>query len=288
MKNILTAIIFFMVFTTIANAQYSNYYNLNVNQKLNANINQNVNVNGMIFENKTITTIDYGALSLANAQRESVRLENIKYADEQQRRISLEIASDPVKAFDYGYAYNDIVKYKGKEIKMVGIKSYSFRFIVPNNAIFTNAGQGRFENVSSDGITTEIIFKGPSYNINKVDFNVEKLAQMNGVIVGQLAIDNINGDTIFVHKKETNRATVYGVKGFKYSMVWEDKYQNVITDNFASNDLTKGNGIYYSAVVRTYGNKNEVNFEKLEGRRFYFRRLVEKLISTYSIYDIKY
>ena len=288
MKNILSVIIFFMVFTTITNAQYSNYYNLNVNQKLNANINQNVNVNGMIFENKTITTIDYGALSLANAQREANRLESIKYADEQQRRISLEIASDPVKAYDYGYVYKDIVKYKGEEIKIAGLKSYSYSFVVPNNAIFTNAGQGRFENVSSDGITTEIIFKGPAYNKKKIDFNVEQLAQMNGVIVGQLNLGNTIGDTVFVHKKETNRATVYGVKGFKSSMVWEDKYQNVITDNFDSYDLTKGNGIYYSAVVRTYGNKNEVNFEKLEGRRFYLRQLVEKLISTYSIYNVKY
>ena len=180
MKNILSVIIFFMVFTTITNAQYSNYYNLNVNQNLNlnANINQNIKVSGTIFENKTITTIDYGALSLANAQREANRLESIKYADEQQRRISLEIASDPVKAYDYGYNRNFTIK--GKDAKPYGFKKFSVGYIIPNSALFVPSGAGRFENVSYDGITTEIVFNGPIYVSQKVDLNIEKKQQETG------------------------------------------------------------------------------------------------------------
>src|SRR5690606_18762662 len=76
------------VFST-AQAQYSTYYyNVDVNQKVDANINKNVRISGGVYDHKTITTIDYGALELANAQREKNRLEAMIYEDEQQRRIS--------------------------------------------------------------------------------------------------------------------------------------------------------------------------------------------------------
>ena len=30
---------------------------------------------------------------------------------------------------------------------------------------------------------------------------------------------------IFVHKKDFNRATVYGIKGYKSTLIWEDKFE---------------------------------------------------------------
>lgn len=163
---------------------------------------------------------------------------------------------------------------------------------VPHNSVFVFAGAGRLENVSQDGITTEIIFNPPLYNIEniyedlKIEVDVEKNAKMENMVVGQLN-DEIDGK-IFVQKKEVNRATVYGVKGFKGSIIWEDDYQYTITDNFQSYDPTITNGVLYSVKVRTYGSKTEVNFEQLEGRRYYLRRLVEKIISTAMVYDMKY
>ena len=88
--------------------QWSNYYNVN------ANINKNVNVSGTV--RNTITTIDYGALAIANAQRETNRLTNkkialeqTKYRDEKARNEAIlnteraiEIATDPIKAWNYG------------------------------------------------------------------------------------------------------------------------------------------------------------------------------------------
>ena len=65
--------------------QYSNYYNIDHN--INANINKNVNVSGFVNKNvnvrNTVTTIDYGALANANAQRESNRLTQQRIAIEQ-------------------------------------------------------------------------------------------------------------------------------------------------------------------------------------------------------------
>lgn len=285
MKKTILTIITTATFFTVSQAQYSNYYNVDVNQNINANVNKNVNVSGNIYEYKTISTIDYGALQLANAQREQNRLENIKYADEQLRRISLEIASNTVKAYDYGNQNTFTIK--GKDAQPYGFKSFTMSYRVPHNSVFVFAGAGRLENVSQDGITTEIIFTGPGYNKDKVDIDVEKNSKMEEVTVGQLNDDGSN-NKIFVHKKEVNRATVYGVKGFKGTLIWEDDYQYTITDNFSSFDSTVGNGVMYLVKVRTYGSKNEVTFEGLEGRRYYLRQLIEKIISTALVYDMKY
>lgn len=286
MKKTLTSFAVTIICFITAQAQYSTYYNVDVNQNVKANINQNVSVSGSVYEHKTITTIDYGALQLANAQREANKLENIKYADEQQRRISLEVVSNPVKAFDYGYQNSFTVK--GKDAKPMGFRNFTMSYRIPNNALFVLAGAGRFENVSSDGITTEIIFSPPFYNKEKIDIDVEKIAKNENTFVGQLNKAGPNGEEIFVHKKDINRATVFGIKGFKYTLIWEDDYQYTITDNFQSFDPSKENGVGYFVKVRTYGNKNEVTFEGLEGRRYYLRQLIEKIISTAVVYDMKY
>jgi len=280
----MTLIAVIVAVCTTAQAQYSTYYNVDVNKKVN--VNQNVNVSGSVYEHKTITTIDYGALQLANAQQEANRLEKIKYADEQQRRISLEVASNPVKAYDYGYQKK--FDRSGKDAKPSGFKNYTMSYRIPHNSLFVQAGAGRFENVSIEGITTEIIFYSPRYNKEKVEIDVEKNSKMDNVIVGQLNPVGMNGEDVFIHKKDINRATVFGVKGFKSTMIWEDEYQYTITDNFSSYDTSKKNGVFYFVKVRTYGSKNEVTFEELEGRRYYLRQLIEKIISTAVVYDMKY
>jgi hypothetical protein len=40
--------------------------------------------------------------------------------------------------------------------------------------------------------------------------------------------------------------------------------------------------------VRTYGDKDKTTFEELEGRRYYLKQLIEKVISTAMVYDMKY
>lgn len=88
---------------------------------------------------------------------------------------------------------------------------------------------------------------------------------------------------IYVYKRSVVKTTVYGVEGYKMSMIWEDEYQYCITDNYQAFDYNVGNGILYTAKVRTYGSKEDTTFEKLEGRRFYFRPLIDKVISTAKI-----
>lgn len=282
-------ILFFILIALItdAHAQYSTYYNVDINQNVNANINKNVNVTGTVYQNKTITTIDYGALQLANAQNERNRLENKKYADEQQRLISLEIASDPVKAYDYGYQTTFTVK--GKDARKTGFREYTISYKIPHNSLFVKAGLGTYENVSIDGIKTEIIFYGPRYNIDKKEINVEKIAKMDSVKIAAINKKmGLDGQDIYVQKKDIHRATVFGTKGFYGTLIWEDNYQYVITDNYQSFNKYEGNGVSYFVKVRYYGDKDKVTFEKLEGRKFYLQRLVEKVISTAFVVDMEY
>ena len=263
-------------------AQYSNYYKVDINK----NVNESINVSGNVNVNKNISTIDYGQLAIANAQRERNRLENLKYSDEREKNISLLIAYDPTKAFEYGYQNTFTIT--GKDAKLYGFKKFTLSYRIPHKSLFVSAGAGRFENVSIDGITTEINIGAPSYNKENIVIDIEKRCKMDSVITAALNDIGPNGERIFVHKKDLNRATVYGIKGFKSSLIWEDDYQYGITDNYISFDAGKGNGIGYFVKIRTYGDKDEVTFEQLEGRRFYLKRLIEKVISTAVCKDIKY
>ena len=82
----------------------------------------------------------------------------------------------------------------------------------------------------------------------------------------------------FLHEKEVNRIDVYGKSGYSSKLVLEDDYQIQITENYASENWLEG---YISYVFVTYkGNKREVSFEELEGRRFYLKRLIDKVIAS--------
>ncbi|NVN95339.1 MAG: hypothetical protein HXX18_08665 [Bacteroidetes bacterium] len=281
MKHIILLFGVLSFFTT--KAQYSNYYSIDINQ----NVNENIKISGNVNVNKNITTIDYGQLSITNAQRERNQLEKLKYNDEREKNISLEIASDPTKAYDYGYQ-NTFIR-KGDDAKSSGFKKYTNNYRIPHKSLFVNAGKGRFENVSIEGITTEIIIGTPKYNTENKVIDIEKDCKIEVYKEGVLNDSPSEaGKKIFVHKKDLNRATVYGIKGFKATLIWEDEYQIFITDTYKSFDVSIGNGVVYSVKVRTYGNKNEVTFEQLEGRRYYLRRLVEKVISTAEVSDMKF
>jgi hypothetical protein len=128
--------------------------------------------------------------------------------------------------------------------------------------------------------------KSNNGKVKTPSLNVEDASKMHDMIVGELN-DNSDKGEIFVHKKDVNRATVYGVKGFSGTLIWEDEYQYTITDNYMSLEL-KDNGIIYFVKVRYYGDKDEVTFEQLEGRKYYLKRLIEKVISTAVVTKTKY
>lgn len=281
MKNLILILCTFCFLST--KAQYSNYYTIDINQ----DVNKKVDVSGNVNINKNISTIDYGQLALANAQRERIRLDGLKYADEREKTISLEIANDPIKAFDYGYQNTFTVN--GKDAKEFGFKRFTISYRIPHNALFVLAGNARFENVSSDGVTTEILINGPINDKENSEMDIERDAKMEEVKVGAINENmGLNGESIFIHKKDLNRSTVYGFPGYKSTLIWEDDYQYTITDNYVSLDKSKGYGILYSVKVRTYGDKDEISFEQLEGRRYYLKRLIERIISTAVVTDMKY
>lgn len=249
--------------TFCASAQYSNYYN----------VNKNIGVSG----NLNINTIDYGQLALANAQREKNNLENQKYLDQRDKEISLAIATNPLLAYDYGTTSG--------ETRLKNLKDFSrlsYQYVLPHKSLFVFAGTGRLENISQDGITTDINFYSPSVP-HKTQQEIENEAKQLTIKVGQ--INDFGNTKAFVHKLDIGRANVWGSTGYVSTIIWEDDYQITITDNYRS---LSQDGVYNFIKVRYYGNKKEITFEQLEGRRYYLRRLIEKIISTGYNYEYSF
>lgn len=296
-----TILLLLVLGSKIIYSQYSGYYNINTNSNVNLNANVNHNVSGNVYEHKTITTIDYGSLQLANAQKEKNRLEQQRFQNDQLKEVALQIASDPIKAYDYGswftissedksWKQNKETKENLAKIKTnTGFKKFRIDYVIPNTQIFTLLNAYQLQNVSSDGVTTDVYIYLPMYNKNKEVFDTE--GNFEKTIVGQEVEqpdDQNKLRKIFYHKKDLNRATVYGAKGYRATLVWEDKFENHITDNYSYENENLGNGFTVFVKVRYNGDKDEVDFEKLEGRRYYLKPLIEKIISTAKVSDLEY
>ena len=250
------------------------------NVNVNKNINQNIHVGGAIYENKTVTTIDYGALAEANANMQRLQFEQQKYVDEQQRQIALEMAANPLKAYDYGHNLN--MNVEGKVAASYGFKKYSYTYRIPHKDFFYEAGEDILENISANGIKTEIIIYAPHYNI----YNQKIFDKPDISFIKEDTINNVgpSGEPIYVYKKALVKSMVFGHAGYKTTLIWEDDYQYCITDNYQSHRYD-GNGISFFVKVRTYCSKEDADFEQLEGRRYYLRPLIEKIITTARIND---
>tara|TARA_B100000989_G_scaffold148432_1_gene110625 strand:+ start:963 stop:1352 length:390 start_codon:yes stop_codon:yes gene_type:complete len=91
---------------------------------------------------------------------------------------------------------------------------------------------------------------------------------------------NPDGDSSYCHKKEVVKRLVYGKKGFRYTLIWEDDYEICITDNYEAFN----NGVTFFVKVSYKADKSsDLTFEDLEGRRFYLSKFIDKTIATRRI-----
>ncbi|MEJ6793689.1 MAG: hypothetical protein QNK68_01575 [Flavobacteriales bacterium] len=278
--------------------QYSNFYNVNANINKNVNVsgtvNKNVNVSGRVTTTQNINTIDYGQLALANAEKEKNRLANMKYADEKQRLIAMEIASNTVKAYDYGFPNTWSAK-QSKVAKKWGFSKFVFKHQIPHKSLFTKLQGYNYQNISENNIVTELEITAPFYpqglkNKKLIDQKVflfwKEIIDMgaeNWAKGGDWQVGTKSEEGSYLHKKDVNKTKVYGVNGFSSTLIYENDYEYVIKDNF----FAIYDGIVFRAGVRYKGDKDEVTFEDLEGRRHYLKRLCNQIISTGSFYDYK-
>ena len=80
----------------------------------------------------------------------------------------IEIAENPLKAHTYGnpWVQNwDTDVWKGLYFK--GFSSYTETITTPHPSLFQNVGDWRWENISSDGIITEMYHVFPIFNYMK-------------------------------------------------------------------------------------------------------------------------
>lgn len=265
----LCCIFIFVCETNQIYSQYSDYYRVDINK----NVKSDVSVRGHI------TTIDYGQLARANAENEKIRLEKQKFQIELNKEILLKIANNPIEAFNHGW--DNIYNASGQEAKVNGFKRYTTVVRVPHESMFIGTAPGVYENISSDGIRAELWLYTPQNNIENMESNVEKILSYEEFKIGQenegLGID---GGIAFLHKKDLNRTNVYGLNGFRGTLIWEDNYQLYITDHYYAYDKSKGNGIFFIVKCRYSVDKDNSSFEDLEGRRYYLLPLIDKVAST--------
>lgn len=279
----------FLIVPLFGYGQYSTYYGT---YNVNANINQNVNVSGNI--NKTINTIDYGALANANATRERNRIEALKATTDRDKEALLAIADNPINAYVYGEKFEYYVD--KKTLKEFGLRKLKVSVTMPHKGLFSLSGAGNYHNLSDDFITAEYYLTLPynfnvfqkrlkKENIDRFDKyssilnNVEEYSKRRDLIVGEFN----EKYKFFVHKKDLSRANVNGKNGFKHTVVSEDDYEIKIEDTY----IAVSDGLVYMADFTVKADKNEVSFEQLEGRRYYLRKVVEKIIASAYFTEIK-
>ena len=267
----------FFVKTNQIYSQYSDYYRVDINK----NVISNVSIRSHI------TTIDYGQLALANAEMEKIRLEKKKFQNELSKEILEQIANNPIEAFYHGY--DDVYNASKEHANSQGFQKFTVVNRIPHESMFVSSGVGAFENISNDGIRTELILYSPRYNVNNEEVDIEETLMFNNAVIGKenegLGID---GGTAYLHKKDLNRANVYGLNGYRATIIWEDKYQLYISDIYMAFDNSKGNGIIYTFKSRISADRDNASFEKLEGRRYYLLPLIDKVVSTSKIKYEKY
>lgn len=291
MKNNTMKYLLLLLLPALGYGQYSTYYG-RVDVNANVNVNKNINVSGNV--NKTVRTIDYGALANANALRERNRIEKLKISSFKDKEALIAIANDPSKAYDFGEKIEEVY------IKMVsknsGLKYVKHSYQKPHKFLFNPIGETKtqylktidFINVSDNFIKTKIVLKtllkidkvrkfqrkDLQKKYNGVFLNLEEYVKYPDLIVGKY------NDTLkyFIHKKEINKTITHSEKGFKGTVWMEDDYEYVVEDNYyAVNDE-----VLFIASVTYSGDKDEVTFEEIEGRRYYFRKLTDMIISTSS------
>lgn len=270
---------------------YSTFYgSLDVNSNINANvnINKNVNVSGQV--RKTITTIDYGALAQANAQQEQNRLKAIQYNDQKAYNQSLEIANNPLKAFDYGLDNNWLCK--GKDARNVGFRKFTFYHKIPNTSLFSSLGGYNYINESEDGVITELQITTPMF-LPKMDQVSELYKEFWGDTEGFIKhkINETKEREVseiykgFIHKQSISKCRIFGLEGFVYTIIFETDYEKIIKDNYY---LLTSQGLMYHCGARYKGAKNDVTFEQIEGRRHYLGKLCRRIAATAQIKNVKF
>ena len=271
----------------IGMGQWSDYY------KIDAKIKKDVNVSGNITHNHNITTIDYGKLAYnANAEKERIRLEKIKYNDEKERLIeNPEIIDDPKLAYKYGTKKYGQTK---KSIaKFYGFKKLEYQYTLLNKHLF-NRIDGESGIVMSNvdkNIITEISLGIPynysgmiSYKDNStqdvachfereffgINFcaeypecgsrfilkrGVENFIKANYHLSTESEIDMLNG--AYLHKKDISRIRIYGKPGYLLTLIYEDDYEYIIHDTYiVSGGVIFSGNVFYKEIRMMYPSRS--------------------------------
>jgi len=287
MRKRLIILLVSVYFPFFIHAQYSNYYNVETNNKHDlrgeVNINQNINVRGRV--NTTIETIDYGALANANAQNEANRIQQLRlqieqkqYQDQREKQLAiiennreLEITQNPFKALKYGENFKQKVECRDY---FGGIKRYEVDATWPHKSLFKLLpGSGIIlQNVGTNGIITEIIYEPPFYTIQKTEFGNEAYSEVE--IKRLINLSSYYQNTEKPKRKDfQNRELYLKAKGYYISIC--DSLDNIIVRKVPINkeqkndDLRVGEKFPNSTGDSSFLHKKEIVRRRIAGHEGY-------------------
>ena len=102
---------------------------------------------------------------------------------------------------------------------------------------------------------------------------VENFIKANYHLSTESEIDMLNG--AYLHKKDISRIRIYGKPGYLLTLIYEDDYEYIIHDTY----IAVSGGVIFSGNVFYKGDKDDVSFEELEGRRYYLKGSIDKMFS---------
>lgn len=167
-------------------------------------------------------------------------------------------------------------------------------FKISNTSLFTSTKFGQFINESEEEVVTEIEIYAPRYPFGETSFcKLSKKEKKKGYkrwlpFIGKsekwvksemkkFVIGEVDEKGNFYHKTDINKAKVWGNEGFTGTFFYENDYEYVIKDSFF---YISTKGVVYNTGVRYRGDKDEVTFEMLQGRRSYLKKLGTLIIAT--------
>ena len=233
------------------------------------------------------------AARAANIQREKNRLAAREYSDIRQKNQAIEIALNPKKAFDYGKPFRQV--FDKQMARSFGFsKGTVISFKIPNKSLFATTKPGQYINESEDEVVTEIEIIAPHFPFGIKSFRklskkekkkeykrwqpfIGKSEKWAKSEIKKIVIGEVDEKGDFYHKTDINKAKVWGNEGFSTTLFYENDYEYVIKDNFY---YISPKGVIYRAGVRYRGDKDEVTFEMLQGRRSYLKKLCALIIAT--------
>lgn len=227
-----------------------------------------------------ISTISWDSLYIANLRMEK---ELLAGRDSLPSELRARMVTHPEIRFESDYYLYE--EYEGEEAQEFGFRKFTLEYLAPEEEFFSGKGRS-FRNISPDGVLTEIDIFLPVRDSEWTESDLMEYVERAEYYPGQVYMSE--EEYMFVHRREVlEGAWFYQQTGYRTTLRWEDFGKVAISDYYAAQNEIDGEPTLYFVDVTFSGDKQNLSFEQLEGRRYYLRAFINELISSLQISGVK-